>query len=223
MSRWKLPSRYCFNSRAREGRDATGAPPKIEKKFQFTRPRGARLVAAQNLSRKCYVSIHAPARGATCRRSRYSRFRRFQFTRPRGARPIDARAISARASFNSRAREGRDVKRLAIKSWPRVSIHAPARGATANPNRRRGPVGFQFTRPRGARPRFNVLHSVSECFNSRAREGRDWQTLSISGTLMFQFTRPRGARHPNEVRGTRRPGFNSRAREGRDEVRLLFL
>jgi len=54
-----------------------------------------------------------------------------------------------------------------------VSIHAPARGAT---------------QPRG-RP------ALLECFNPRARAGRDTNTAHTSPiSILFQSTRPRGAR-----------------------------
>ena len=129
----RASSRRCrFNSRARMGRDvAGGREMKNAVVFQFTRPHGARQRrAVRHRSRP--VSIHAPAWGAT--RSgpgRQGRFRRFnsraregrdrlarvgfidmvfQFTRPRGARPFEP---------------------AAMRPWRRVSIHAPARGATA--------------------------------------------------------------------------------------------
>ena len=122
----------------------------------------------------------------------------------------------------------------------RVSIHAPARGATCATRPGRSGSMFQFTRPRGARhgragrcqrrlPSFNSraregrdhLGKRQErgqaSFNSRAREGRDWCAVFVKTSLQFQFTRPRGAR-PSAVfiAVSRRCGFNSRAREGRD-------
>ena len=140
-----------FNSRAREGRDgpvrlgcgyrrvsihapARGATNKRLSNqpadlFQFTRPRGARLWSAR-------------PRASTIL---------FQFTRPRGARrALLFRALPA-ASFNSRAREGRDKLELVILDEAHVSIHAPARGATGDQAQRNAHAGF----------------------NSRAREGRD--------------------------------------------------
>src|SRR5690554_2891947 len=77
-----------FNPRAREGRDVSagptvfihgefqstrprGARPAMSGKvtlkpwFQSTRPRGARLESCRSAFRSAYVSIHAPARGAT--------------------------------------------------------------------------------------------------------------------------------------------------------------
>ena len=97
-------------------------------------------------------------------------------------------------SFNSRARVGRDSSRAKCSRARRVSIHAPAWGAT---------------------PRFRDTLPVWR-FNSRARVGRDErgagqspaQQVSIhapawgatprstrtSASASFQFTRPRGAR-----------------------------
>ena len=102
------------------------------------------------------VSTHAPARGAT-RPTASSAIlpARFQLTRPRGARPerntilllgtkVSTHAPARGATyafrlmanfydgFNSRAREGRDLRLLwsLVKHW--VSTHAPARGATTS-------------------------------------------------------------------------------------------
>ena len=105
---------WCFNSRAREGRDILMFPFKRPSAFQFTRPRGARRARLRPCGRQqafqftrprgarppvppparpAFVSIHAPARGAT--QPRLSIFVDgywFQFTRPRGARRRSARA-----------------------------------------------------------------------------------------------------------------------------------
>ena len=152
-------------------------------------------------------------------------------------------------SFNPRAREGRDSERLpgVEGHWmfqstrPRgarrhthllqyimipVSIHAPARGATH-------------------RARHHSL--LNNCFNPRAREGRDvfdvralvserlvsihaparGATRSRSARkprlFWFQSTRPRGARRSRWRRFLSRACFNPRAREGRDLVQLLFF
>ena len=76
----------------------------------------------------------------------------FQFTRPRGARP-----------------------EVAVRGDPRhrVSIHAPAWGATPEIERRALAAWFQFTRPRGARPSARASSPPCSRFNSRARVGRD--------------------------------------------------
>ena len=79
------------------------------------------------------VSIHAPAWGATrLFRVFQHRLDLFQFTRPRGARLAFVAALfSCIPRFNSRARVGRDVDGRCIDMETRVSIHAPAWGATS--------------------------------------------------------------------------------------------
>ena len=120
--------------------------------FQSTRPRGARHLRPL-LSRYLPVSIHAPARARPPGARNIIHILVFQSTRPRGAR------------------------RHAGKHHPqskRVSIHTPARGATAVAR---------------ARP------MVALCFNPRAREGRDDCVVYLEAPLArFQSTRPRGAR-----------------------------
>ena len=168
--------------------------------FQFTRPQGARLPLS-----------------CSCRSAR-----RFQFTRPQGARQAGLAAVLAMLGFNSRARKGRDPAISQSDRISAVSIHAPARGATARvgqySSRRvvsihapaRGatrltvqspfPGRFQFTRPQGAR-----LQTRPHCtsshrgFNSRARKGRDFREGRSSRKLL---------------------SFNSRARKGRDHNQL---
>ena len=85
------------------------------------------IVALQDI-----VSIHAPAWGATCGGGLH---------------------LSPTASFNPRARVGRD-KFLLYNSvtYPR----------------------FQSTRPRGARLEFGEIVDKYYCFNPRARVGRDF-------------------------------------------------
>ena len=165
-------------------------------RFQFTRPRGARrgrvvhggrrplvsihapargATAFRNGPRRtCDVSIHAPARGATIRTDQAFPPAWFQFTRPRGARRRrHCCAAWGSRCFNSRAREGRDRSGPCRSGLRRVSIHAPARGATTTPTARESCWPFQFTRPRGARPRPRSGAATRWRFNSRAREGRD--------------------------------------------------
>ena len=122
------------------------------RRFQSTRPRGARPSSKVKLLSRHLVSIHAPARGATCRRSNYwSRAYvsihapargatmiakiftdniMFQSTRPRGARRYHSRYPAGFRKFQSTRPRG---------ARPRASA---TRG---------GYPWFQSTRPRGAR------------------------------------------------------------------------
>ena len=123
----------CFNPRSREGSDQqsittnthnTGFNPRsregsdsklyslgdISRSFQSTLPRGERPFNMSSHSRRIFVSIHAPARGATAAPPRtHPDQRPFQSTLPRGERLHDPDC--------------------APPGHP-VSIHAPARGAT---------------------------------------------------------------------------------------------
>ena len=142
--------------------------------FQFTRPRGARpqSVATAKTQARGFNSRAHEGRDLDYVRANLDDWA-FQFTRPRGARPdtetgeISANGFNSRAhegrdekpsrprfskgSFNSRAHEGRDRGQGRRDADGRVSIHAPTRGATEVYVELAKAVGFQFTRPRGAR------------------------------------------------------------------------
>ena len=165
------------STRPRGERLRRSQPIRVRREFQSTRPRGERRAISPSILFSLSVSIHAPARGATFGRSVPRRLgdgfnpraragsdlqsphlfdqpRRFQSTRPRGERL--APGIILQLSF-------------------RVSIHAPARGATIyGTDEAIKRIPFQSTRPRGERPSVSVeIRPVALCFNPRARAGSD--------------------------------------------------
>ena len=145
----------------------------------------------------CAVSIHAPAWGATTA---------FRFH-------------VSNLGFNSRARVGRDQDATAhVDRVADVSIHAPAWGATAVQNIVQPILEFQFTRPRGARrDRPRVPERSPQCFNSRARVGRDLEALLGERAVEVSIHAPAwGATAPRRSRRGTGSRFNSRARVGRD-------
>ncbi len=131
----------------------------------------------------------------------------FQSTRPRGARLAGC---------------------AEIERYMRVSIHAPAWGATGQfpinfdqqrefqSTRPRGArpavwrcyrfgCWFQSTRPRGARHSYNESLIVYRWFQStRPRGARLKQLGQQYGILSFQSTRPRGARRSKRGEGCRK-------------------
>ena len=203
--------------------------------FQSTPPHGGRPATRRDRrqSRAYFVSIHAPARGAT---------------------PADAGRSGMnviRTCFNPRPRTGGDLR------WPSqpvtggrprpVSIHAPARGATrpARPDSpdtfcsvrrfqstpphggRLGPfIGcnrlylehrFQSTPPHGGRP---GVASRTRCtgldygFNPRPRTGGDPASMvpgTATDSLTFQSTPPHGGRLRSRMNDAQpvRPTFQS--------------
>ena len=85
-----------------------------------------------------WVSIHAPARGAT---------RKTAFPACHTPVSIHAPARGATVFFDY------------MRQLPQVSIHAPARGATAEVLDCRETAKFQSTRPRGARQHVSIIIS----------------------------------------------------------------
>ena len=100
----------CFNPRARVGRDIkAGTIRDRAGKFQSTRPRGARPFACQVVDIGQLVSIHAPAWGATRRKSSSPQDRPSFNPRARVGRDLDGLFLCGKADcFNPRARVGRD-------------------------------------------------------------------------------------------------------------------
>mgnify|MGYP006982717157 CR=1 FL=1 len=139
----------CFNSRAHEGRDAA-KPVQI----------GA-----------CFVSIHAPTRGAT----------------------QTHHIVIDVWSFNSRAHEGRDVLAGMEMANAIVSIHAPTRGATFATDVADDIQLVSIHAPtRGATAETRRRRIGEVRFNSRAHEGRDGEdkhTLRICDVSIHAPTR----------------------------------
>ena len=157
-----------------------GARPKrcmrrtTTRQFQSTRPRGARLGGL----RACALGVL------------------FQSTRPRGARRVRLTRSRSRQSFQStRPRGARRPTFRVGQHIHKVSIHAPARGATSFG------VGGVFERvvsihapARGATAQQSPFRRGAWRFNPRAREGRDRESCQRLCDVWFQSTRPRGAR-----------------------------
>src|SRR5690606_33961225 len=167
----------CFNPRARAGRDGWGGCFDVPSSwFQPTRPRGARLICIRLTPFPSRVSTHAPARGATA-----------------GAPAL----FPAHASFNPRARAGRDTPIVDdAKNVTRFNPRARAGRDAGVAKESTLDSVFQPTRPRGARRWYAGMcaaHIIG--FNPRARAGRDltWRS-NLKRTQWFQPTRPRGAR-----------------------------
>ena len=122
-----------------------------------------------------FISIHAPARGATgCVR--------FSTLYP--------------SDFNPRSRKGSDQIERMEPTDLMISIHAPARGATYRRMSCALLNQFQSTLPQGERRLiFKYLSHSFSYFNPRSRKGSDstrsyWQLK----TELFQSTLPQGER-----------------------------
>ena len=88
---------------------------------------------ALQLSLHCfkYISIHAPAKGATKLTIGIGEIILFQSTHPRRVRLSTRCSNGVDENFNPRTREGCDeIDELFIERKLLISIHAPAKGAT---------------------------------------------------------------------------------------------
>ena len=131
---WYRKNSQCrFNPRPRAGGDVTqltSFAPTLQ--FQSTPPRGGRRYKGEHTTRPKFVSIHAPARGATNGLSKCtSRFLRFN-PRPRagGDVPIKIGKFTHYKFQSTPPRGGRPMFYSVSYARIVVSIHAPARGAT---------------------------------------------------------------------------------------------
>ena len=122
--------------------------------FQSTHPRGVRHSFFQCSSSTSVVSIHAPAWGATyASTGLLSWSREFQSTHPRGVRQLaDAFTIVALKFQSTHPRGVRQNAPNLSRADVRVSIHAPAWGATFDTIAELKAYLFQSTHPRGVRP-----------------------------------------------------------------------
>ena len=98
----------------------------------------------------------------------------FQSTLPRRERHSPSWGPSACQDFNPRSREGSDRTLLLNNFDIIISIHAPAKGATAGRIIKVAPDGFQSTLPRRERQFIECRSFISQHhFNPRSREGSD--------------------------------------------------
>ena len=99
----------------------------------------------------------------------------FQSTLPRGERLGGVKnVITGKTDFNPRSREGSDAALKLIRDNEIISIHAPARGATAA---------------------VAIFEVGNTHFNPRSREGSDnYNMAAQTNILQFQSTLPRGER-----------------------------
>ena len=187
-----------FNPRSREGSDAALKLIRDNEIISIHAPaRGATSTAGSDQD-AIWISIHAPARGATCQM--FLRQPLFHHFNPRSREGSDGRLrppTGMHRNFNPRSREGSDLNmstwtfpktlfqstlprgerrlQLRFSRWGiRISIHAPARGATTTTWQPRQ-TSYNFN----PRSREGSDHDRGRCegngddFNPRSREGSD--------------------------------------------------
>ena len=148
----------------------------MDMSFQSALPRGERHLANKQVS-----IIYAE----------------FQSALPRGERPLYLRYHPERMHFNPRSREGSDVANVNFCMNFKISIHAPARGATSIPCMGKCVCPDFNPRSREGSDAASVIdgHDGESDFNPRSREGSDsWRDSGMTAIKKFQSTLPRGER-----------------------------
>ena len=144
--------------------------------FQSTLPRGERL-ALFSISFRCkYISIHAPAWGATTTSVTCVSIELYFNPRSRvGSDTAFQPGIVPPLNFNPRSRVGSDREAVLKKAnYKCISIHAPAWGATAR-SRKIGCCCLNFN-PRsrvGSDKNHKTCKGEQRYFNPRSRVGSD--------------------------------------------------
>ena len=119
-----------FNPRSREGSDLTPKLNYVVNVISIRAPaRGATRVSSEFPGTK-KISIRAPARGATIPPIYVTLKLPFQSALPRGERREVHTYATHTRHFNPRSREGSDEYVERTGNEMRISIRAPARGAT---------------------------------------------------------------------------------------------
>ena len=176
--------------------------------FQSTHPRGVRPDATESYGFRRIVSIHAPAWGATGHSSRRPTCgRKFQSTHPRGVRHDKAVAAEAAIAFQSTHPRGvRPARWYCMACQDRVSIHAPAWGATRRPRGHHELLYVSIHAPAWGATEHRALYGSRYVVSIHAPA---WgATLGMAAFLVqggrFQSTHPRGVR-PARPRAGPRP------------------
>ena len=168
------PDQHNFNPRSREGSDIFyGVPAFRGVLFQSTLPRGERRHIGVN------VLFHDL----------------FQSTLPRGERPREIHPHQSEHNFNPRSREGSDIDRNVCRCVYRISIHAPARGATdLGRSTSAGVMDFNPRSREGSDLEAVLQETASPDFNPRSREGSDCSGVKFSRISFISIHAPaRGA------------------------------
>ena len=119
--------------------------------FQSTLPRRERHYWKKQYRKMKTFQSTLPRRERPCKNAFVFGLDKFQSTLPRRERQLWRVRLTIQYDFNPRSREGSDLMCPAIRFSRSISIHAPAKGATARCIRRLVLRQFQSTLPRRER------------------------------------------------------------------------
>ena len=150
------------------------------RRFQSTLPRGERHKNHRDVcSDKRYFNPRSREGSDGTTRGWNITDLQFQSTLPRGERLYSRETYSRIQNFNPRSREGSDgTWRNFTRTTAEISIHAPARGATASNADIAKHLQISIHAPaRGATDVFRQVRGILGDFNPRSREGSDFNFI----------------------------------------------
>ena len=151
--------------------------------------RGATIYLLR-FSGRSSISIHAPARGATWMISMMLCVMRFQSTLPQGERRCKRQLKHMAVIFQSTLPQGeRPIASYPSMPTSSISIHAPARGATTLNYHRSQKSTFQSTLPQGERHLTISTLNWETTFQSTLPQGERQQ--SATGLSCSSYFNPR--------------------------------
>ena len=126
-----IPDAPDFNPRSREGSDEAKRISSTPKFISIHAPAKGATLNSYDMEVEKAISIHAPAKGATSKALVNPSQHLFQSTLPRRERLLYKGCFPVYVYFNPRSREGSDI----VDGFHRyrvmlISIHATAKGAT---------------------------------------------------------------------------------------------
>ena len=218
-----------FNPRTRVGCDTRRRALTIARdQFQSTHPRGVRPVCCAPCSHGVWVSIHAPAWGATIAGQGVpvAEFKVSIHAPAWGATHTRMLTlVPVRVSIHAPA-WGATTRQKDKKRGDKVSIHAPAWGATDGQHVAVRYAEFQSTHPRGVRRLRSggLARHGQVSIHAPAWGATFLKTGSRTDYPMFQSTHPRGVRHAGSIsHHSALSRFNPRTRVGCDLVFPFIL
>ncbi len=193
-------ARYFQSTLPRGERRKWGGIPSGLTQFQSTLPQGERLSYWICVSASFYFNP----------RSR------------EGSDPVLTAPGWRKSDFNPRSREGSDFLQPVRRLYCKISIHAPARGATGGSETAGNTVSiFQSTLPRGKRLRLTrkQIYSIFISIHAPARGATIFAPATEPAAFISIHAPARGATQLRRRRKRSAGHFNPRSREGSDLVR----
>ena len=169
-----------------------------------------------------FISIHAPAKGATATGSPCLQVMTFQSTLPRRERPSACvRSYTHSINFNPRSREGSDrCAHVRCRACKLFQSTLPRRERLDGSGNKITDAEFQSTLPRRERRQrpgdTDILLGIS--IHAPAKGATKQRAMERGIRKTFQSTLPRRERPPLQHTALQEGYFNPRSREGSDSI-----